>query len=121
MEALEKKLGISKDTESGQNKKRRLDDDEYIEQSKEIVENVKSAVSIGIVHALRPSTSCLANFGRTALLKKKKKAKVSHSSSQATGAPGPSSGPTSKLPAESVETPEETKSILVPNLAAVGA
>ena len=49
MEALEKKLGISKDGETGQNKKRRLDDDEYIEQSKEIVDNVKSAVSAGTV------------------------------------------------------------------------
>jgi hypothetical protein len=47
LEALEKKLGISKDGESSQNKKRRLDDDEYIEQSKEIVDNVKSAVSAG--------------------------------------------------------------------------
>lgn len=50
LEALEKKLGISKDDESGQNKKRRLDDDEYIEQSKEIVDNVKSAVSAGTVY-----------------------------------------------------------------------
>ena len=48
LEALEKKLGISKDGESSQDKKRRLDDDEYIEQSKEIVENVKNAVSLGI-------------------------------------------------------------------------
>lgn len=55
LEALEKKLGISRDEESGQNKKRRLDDDEYIEQSKEIVENVKSAVSAGIVSFYPPS------------------------------------------------------------------
>jgi len=47
LEALEKKLGISKDGESSQSRKRRLDDGEYIEQSKEIVENVKSAVSAG--------------------------------------------------------------------------
>ncbi|KAF9648967.1 hypothetical protein BDM02DRAFT_3095597 [Thelephora ganbajun] len=58
LEALEKKLGISKDGESSQSKKRRLDNDEYIEQSREIVENVKSAVS-------------------AALLKKRKKTKIS--------------------------------------------
>jgi len=40
-----------KDGESSENKKRRLDDDEYIEQSKEIVDNVKSAVSAGIIHS----------------------------------------------------------------------
>jgi hypothetical protein len=61
LEALEKKLGISKDGESSQNKKRRLDDNEYIEQSKEIVDNVKSAVSAGIV-SLCHSSSYLANL-----------------------------------------------------------
>ena len=60
LEALERKLGISKDGESSQNKKRRLDDDEYIEQSKEIVENVKSAVSAGILYLFH-SSSRLAN------------------------------------------------------------
>jgi len=58
LEALEKKLGISKDGESGQGKKRRLDDDEYIEQSKEIVDSVKSAVSAGIVAFCHSSLSC---------------------------------------------------------------
>lgn len=62
MEALEKKLGISKDGESGQNKKRRLDDDEYIEQSKEIVDNVKSAVSAGIVPFCHSFLSYLADL-----------------------------------------------------------
>ena len=61
LEALEKKLGISKDGEPSHNKKRRLDDDEYIEQSKEIVENVKSAVSAGIVSFCH-SSSHLTNF-----------------------------------------------------------
>ena len=61
LEALERKLGISKDGESSQNKKRRLDDDEYIEQSKEIVENVKSAVSAGILYFFHSSSSRLAN------------------------------------------------------------
>jgi len=102
LEALEKKLGITKDGESSQNKKRRLDDDEYIEQSKEIVENVKSAVS-------------------AALLKKKKKAKVGHSSSLSTDIPGPSSKSASNHPAKPAETPAETKSVTAPNLAAVGA
>lgn len=101
LEALEKKLGISKDGESSQNKKRRLDDDEYVEQSKEIVENVKSAVS--------------------AALLKKKKAKVSHNSSKSPGAPGPSTESANNPPAKSVETPVETKSIPAPSLAAVGA
>jgi len=102
LEALERKLGISKDGESSQNKKRRLDDDEYIEQSKEIVENVKSAVS-------------------AALLKKRKKAKVSHDSSKPVNTPGPSSEPTNKSPTKAVETPVETKSVTAPSLAAVGA
>ena len=62
MEALEKRLGISKDEELGQSKKRRLDDDEYIEQSKEIVENVKSAVSAGIVTFCHSSSGYLTNF-----------------------------------------------------------
>ncbi|KAI0073666.1 hypothetical protein K474DRAFT_1627163 [Panus rudis PR-1116 ss-1] len=63
LEALEKKLGINNgegpsDPLAG--KKHRLEDTEYIEQSKELVENVKSAVSV-------------------AMLKKKKKAKTTHS------------------------------------------
>jgi len=59
LQALEKKLGISKDGELPEGKKRRFDDNEYLEQSQEIVENVKSAVT-------------------SALLKKRKKAKLSH-------------------------------------------
>ena len=50
LEALEKKLGITpgagpSDPLAG--RKHRLDDTEYIEQSREIVDNVKSAVSVG--------------------------------------------------------------------------
>ncbi|KAI9066082.1 hypothetical protein FKP32DRAFT_1589961 [Trametes sanguinea] len=58
LEALEKKLGMGPDgsIDPLAGKKRRLEDTEYIEQSKDIVENVKSAVSV-------------------AMLKKKKKAK----------------------------------------------
>ncbi|OSX58988.1 hypothetical protein POSPLADRAFT_1041208 [Postia placenta MAD-698-R-SB12] len=63
LEALEKKLGMapggSSDSDPLAGKKHRLDDTEYLEQSREIVDNVKNAVSI-------------------AMLKKKKKAKTSH-------------------------------------------
>ncbi|KAH9902578.1 telomere stability and silencing-domain-containing protein [Cubamyces lactineus] len=63
LEALEKKLGIAPGSSSAEpiaGKKHRLEDTEYIEQSRDIVENVKSAVSV-------------------AMLKKKKKAKTSAS------------------------------------------
>ncbi|KAF8896528.1 telomere stability and silencing-domain-containing protein [Infundibulicybe gibba] len=72
LEALERKLGIeppsasngasgssSKDPPTLAGKKHRFEDTEYIEQSRELVDSVKSAVSL-------------------ALLKKKKKAKLSH-------------------------------------------
>ncbi|KAI0090244.1 telomere stability and silencing-domain-containing protein [Irpex rosettiformis] len=63
LEALEKKLGINPLNGAGPSepiagKKHRLDDSEYVEQSREIVDNVKSAVAAGF-------------------LKKKKKAKTS--------------------------------------------
>ncbi|KAI0775005.1 telomere stability and silencing-domain-containing protein [Trametes elegans] len=51
LEALEKKLGITAGSSSSDplaGKKHRLEDTEYIEQSKDIVENVKSAVSVGM-------------------------------------------------------------------------
>ena len=118
MEALERKLGISKDGEPSQNKKRRLDDDEYIEQSKEIVDSVKSAVSAGIVFFHCSSSYPLTSHD-VALLKKKKKAKVTHGSSKSAGAP--SSESTTKPSAQSAETPSETKSVEASNLAAVGA
>ena len=54
LEALEKKLGIvhsadgsSSSAEPLAGKKHRLDDTEYLEQSREIVDNVKNAVSVG--------------------------------------------------------------------------
>lgn len=50
MEALEKKLGIDRsngNTEALPPRKHRLDDSEYLEESKEIVDSVKSAVSAG--------------------------------------------------------------------------
>lgn len=58
LEALEKKLGITPGGSSSPpdplvGKKHRLEDTEYIEQSKDIVENVKSAVSVGAYTRLR--------------------------------------------------------------------
>lgn len=49
LEALEKKLGIDKNGngEPLSTRKHRLDDTEYIEESKEIVDSVKSAVAAG--------------------------------------------------------------------------
>lgn len=59
MEALEKKLGINPDGEGSSEplagKKHRLDDTEYVEQSQEIVDNVKSAVTAGKPHRLHLS------------------------------------------------------------------
>jgi hypothetical protein len=56
-----------------------------------------------------------------AILKKKKKTKISHNSSKSADAPVPSSESTGKTPAKSVEQPAETKPVAAPNLAAVGA
>jgi len=78
IESLERQLGIdssspsassSKGKESEQlaGAKRRFDDTEYIEQSRDIVDNVKSAVAAG-------------------LLKKKKKAKTTHQPSTSSNA-----------------------------------
>jgi hypothetical protein len=48
LEALERKLGINGDGVADQaGKKHRLDDTEYIEQSREIVDSVKNAVKAG--------------------------------------------------------------------------
>ncbi|KIJ66822.1 hypothetical protein HYDPIDRAFT_85488 [Hydnomerulius pinastri MD-312] len=62
LENLERKIAsASADPEAVAGKKHRFDDTEYLEESREIVDNVKSAVS-------------------AAMLKKKKKAKTNHSS-----------------------------------------
>ena len=55
LEALEKKLGINQSngessSEPLAGKKHRLEDTEYVEQSREIVDNVKSAVTAGEYH-----------------------------------------------------------------------
>ncbi|KAG1733663.1 telomere stability and silencing-domain-containing protein [Suillus paluster] len=63
LETLEKKIAAaSGDTEAVAGRKHRFDDTEYLEESREIVDNVKSAVSAG-------------------LMKKKKKVKTTHTSS----------------------------------------
>ncbi|KAI0249177.1 telomere stability and silencing-domain-containing protein, partial [Lactifluus subvellereus] len=57
LEALERKLGIEKDAGSSSNgdptqvagRKHRFDDTEYLEQSRELVDNVKSAVTAGLL------------------------------------------------------------------------
>jgi hypothetical protein len=108
LEALERKLGINASpgeaassskaqngTASGDpqplaGKKHRFDDTEYLEQSREIVDTVKSAVTVG-------------------LLKKRKKAKTAHSSeSGATGGVNPvvkSSNATEKIVESSTSGP----------------
>lgn len=57
LEALEKKLGIDHSNPAGPSapvagKKHRLDDSEYVEQSRELVDNVKSAVAAGMSRTL---------------------------------------------------------------------
>ncbi|KAF8485810.1 telomere stability and silencing-domain-containing protein [Russula ochroleuca] len=64
LEALERKLGMEGGAESSSaGRKHRFDDTEYLEQNRELVDNVKSAVTAG-------------------LLKKRKKAKTDHSGSK---------------------------------------
>ena len=81
LEALERKLGISAGTSSSDpvaGKKHRLEDTEYIEQSREIVDNVKSAVSAGEWPIVERSMS-RQQSRPSAMLRKKKKAKATHS------------------------------------------
>lgn len=47
IEALERRLGISGTESDAHSSKRRFDDTEFLEQSKEIVDSVKSAVAAG--------------------------------------------------------------------------
>jgi hypothetical protein len=73
LEALERKLGIDGSGEPAAGKKRRFDDTEYLEQSKEIVDTVKSAVTAGE----SSSQPCIPPIQiLLGLLKKKKKAKI---------------------------------------------
>jgi hypothetical protein len=78
LEALERKLGIDGDVGSSSNgdptqvagRKHRFDDTEYLEQSRELVDNVKSAVTAGqfshfrfffSIGILLPLSSCTAS------------------------------------------------------------
>ncbi|KAF9000631.1 telomere stability and silencing-domain-containing protein [Cyathus striatus] len=104
LEALEKKLGIDPNAPKNPDgsvditaailagKKHRFEDTEYLEQSREINENVKSAVS-------------------AALLKKKKKAKLSHPNGSASDTPinvsGNSQSPTPEKESSSKDTTSE--------------
>ncbi|KAM5544593.1 hypothetical protein V8D89_001491 [Ganoderma adspersum] len=104
LEALERKLGISADGPSSDplaGKKHRLEDNEYIEQSREIVDNVKSAVSV-------------------AMLKKKKKAKTAHSPLAVAVSSDKASGLASLASDKELESPAAV-SIATPATAAVGA
>lgn len=74
LEQLERKLASSEDVVEG--KKRRFEDTEYIEQSREIVENVKSAVSIGTFRIIICNDHLDTYSWIIGLLKKRKKAKV---------------------------------------------
>ena len=131
LEALERRLGIDKDagpSSSGDSaqvagKKHRFDDTEYLEQSRELVDNVKSAVTAGepplpfFFAALLTHLPCIPMLG---LLKKRKKAKT-----------GPSLAKAETPKANSQEAPEarplavspqaSTKEISVVDMAAVGA
>lgn len=98
LDDLEKKLGMTPGGEESRastskvndggvpeplaGKKHRFDDTEYLEQSREIVDNVKSAVTAG--EALVVSLLCLTFdsfvYVMIGLLKKRKKAKKNHSS-----------------------------------------
>lgn len=111
LEALERKLGIEGGAGSSSNgdaqvagRKHRFDDTEYLEQSRELVDNVKSAVTAG-------------------LLKKRKKTKAEPSGSK------PKQEPIKASPSGQPETPQvpptpsthSTEDISVVNTAAVGA
>lgn len=63
LEALERKLGIDPKNPSGSSeplagKKHRLDDSEFLNEHQEIVDNVKSAVAAGMLHADFATSLC---------------------------------------------------------------
>jgi len=112
LEALERKLGIDgtgKEKEGGPSGvKRRFDDTEYLEQSRELVDNVKNAVTAG-------------------LLKKKKKTKSTVDANDVTTAPSKqaskqvsSNAATAEVPEKVAEAPPSA-STPTASLATVGA
>ncbi|KAI0261541.1 telomere stability and silencing-domain-containing protein [Gloeopeniophorella convolvens] len=111
LEALERKLGIDKDAGPSSNgepaqvagKKHRFDDTEYLEQSRELVDNVKSAVAAG-------------------LLKKRKKAKTgtSPSGSGSTELKAPAQEPSVPV-APAVPAEPLAQDVSVAAITAVGA
>ena len=103
---MERKLGIDNSGPSGSksDKKHRLDDTEYLEQSREIVDGVKNAVSI-------------------AMLRKRKKARTDGTGNDKSGIGGKKPEPGAKV-AESGAVPASeaaSASIAEPPLSAVGA
>lgn len=81
-------MGIDDPSSEGQEHKStgtklRFDDTEYLEQSREIVDSVKSAVAAGmyIHHSKFQTVDLFQNLG---LLKKRKKAKTTHQPSEGT-------------------------------------
>ncbi|KAL4066840.1 telomere stability and silencing-domain-containing protein [Scleroderma citrinum] len=88
LENLERKIAAtSTDSEAHAGKKHRFDDTEYLEESRELVDNVRSAVTTGL------------------LKKKKKKAKTTHPS----GSPVTSSTSADAIPAMSTKVQDEAK------------
>jgi hypothetical protein len=47
LEALERQIGTSKDAPAHAGMKRRLDDTEFLEESQQLVDNVKASVTLG--------------------------------------------------------------------------
>ncbi|KAI3613652.1 hypothetical protein WG66_013513 [Moniliophthora roreri] len=113
LEALEKKLGIQSSGSSSKNgessgepaqlagKKHRLDDTEYLEQSRELIDGVKSAVSV-------------------AMLKKKKKAKTS-ASTETDAEPLKKEAKPVTAKVVSAVTPAAAPPAPAPNVEAIGA
>jgi len=101
LETLERKLGIDKSSgassggpaDPSAGKKHRLDDSEFLEQSRDIVDSVKSAVAVGKWINVQVNY-VLLNIALG--LKKKKKAKINHSPTETTP------------PTESTSTPAST-------------
>jgi len=81
LENLEKKIAAASiDLEAHAGKKHRFDDTEYLEESRELVDNVRSAVTAGELPIAQFTSAVFMLSIVIGLLKKKKKAKMSHPS-----------------------------------------